>query len=59
MPCDNYVSSLSHLWRQVAHKKTFFFLEQLMIKHRAHSKTIKVKTRTGEALLPCLLLKID
>eukprot|EP00042_Codosiga_hollandica_P044127 m.429363 g.429363 ORF g.429363 m.429363 type:complete len:541 (+) comp56716_c0_seq1:316-1938(+) len=29
--------------QKVPHKKTFFFLEQLMIKHRAHQKTIKVK----------------
>ncbi len=35
--------------QKTAHKKTFFHLEQLMIKHNAHTKTIKISSKPGGA----------
>lgn len=33
---------------QTSHKKTFFYLEQLILKHNAHQKTVKVKQESGK-----------
>ena len=30
--------------QRVSHKRTFFFLEQLLLKHGAHSATVKIAT---------------
>ena len=44
---DNW-NAVAQVRQKVPHKKTFFYLEQLMIKHRAHTKTIKVKATPGK-----------
>eukprot|EP00123_Amoebidium_parasiticum_P004017 comp15309_c0_seq1/m.12152 comp15309_c0_seq1/g.12152 ORF comp15309_c0_seq1/g.12152 comp15309_c0_seq1/m.12152 type:complete len:515 (-) comp15309_c0_seq1:173-1717(-) len=36
-------NAVVQLRQKVDHKKTFFFLEQLIIKHQAHTKTVNVK----------------
>ena len=33
---------------QTSHKKTFFYLEQLILKHNAHQNTVKVKQESGK-----------
>lgn len=33
---------------QTSHKKTFFYLEQLILKHGAHQNTVKVKQESGK-----------
>jgi hypothetical protein len=35
----------------VRHKKTFFHLEQMIIKHNAHQNTIKITNVAGALLL--------
>ena len=32
-----------HLFPQTSHKKTFLYLEQLILKHRMHSSALRVK----------------
>ena len=32
---------------QVPHKKTFFYLEQLILRHNAHTNTVRVKQESG------------
>ena len=32
---------------QASHKKTFFYLEQLILKHSAHNNTVRVKQESG------------
>eukprot|EP00124_Ichthyophonus_hoferi_P000534 Ihof_evm12s20 gene=Ihof_evmTU12s20 len=51
--CDNchrnnakdHWNAVVQVRQKVDHKKTFFFLEQLIIKHQAHTKTVNVKER--------------
>ena len=33
---------------QTSHKKTFFYLEQLILKHNAHQNTVKIKQESGK-----------
>ena len=32
---------------QTSHKKTFFYLEQLILKHNAHNNTVRIKQESG------------
>lgn len=42
---------------QADHKKTFFYLEQLILKHRAHSNTVNIKPMAGESCCVSSVLK--
>jgi len=39
----NTWQSMVQVRQKVNHKKTFFFLEQLILKHNAHKETINIK----------------
>lgn len=53
--CDNcHRAEAKDFWRAVVqlrqkaeHKKTFYYLEQLILKHKAHSRTVNIKQITG------------
>jgi len=40
---QDYWKAVVQVRQKTSHKKTFFYLEQLILKHNAHQKTVKVK----------------
>ena len=54
MQCEDCQRTYTpHVWNAIAqvrqkteHKRTFFFLEQLILKHNAHEKVVSIKNRT-------------
>lgn len=43
----DYWTALVQVRQKTTHRKTFFYLEQLILKYKAHEKTVSIRTRHG------------